>query len=59
MVVVPEQFGTPLLRILKPDAMKTLPALIAFFVVYYTLWLLSLPLSLLRQFITAIAGDDE
>ncbi len=39
--------------------MKTLPALIAFFMVYYALWLLSLPLVILRNLVRAAAGDEE
>ena len=39
--------------------MKTLPALIAFFMVYYALWLLSLPLTLTKHFLDALAGEEE
>jgi hypothetical protein len=44
---------------IKTNAMKTLPALIAFFMVYYALWLLSLPFTILRKFVEAAAGDEE
>ncbi len=42
----------------KPNSMKTLSALFAFIVVYYALWLLSLPVTIMNRFIIALAGDE-
>jgi len=39
--------------------MKTIPAIIAFMVVYYALWVLSLPLTIMKRFMNAVAGEDE
>ena len=39
--------------------MKTIPALIAFIVVYYALWVPSLPLTFMKRFMNAVAGEDE
>ncbi len=40
--------------------MKTLPALVAFFIVYYFLWFLSLPIAMLKNFLNAVSGHlDE
>jgi hypothetical protein len=39
--------------------MKTIPALIAFMLVYYTLWVLSLPIKIMTRFMSAVAGDEE
>jgi bacteriorhodopsin len=39
--------------------MKTLPSVIAFFLVYYVLWLVSMPLRIIQLFIQAMAGEEE
>jgi hypothetical protein len=39
--------------------MKSIPALIAFLVVYYTVWFLSVPFILFRSFVSAMSGDDD
>ena len=44
---------------IKPNAMKTIPAIIAFMLVYYALWMLSLPLTIMKRFMNAVAGEDE
>gem|GEM_PF-6099339 len=39
--------------------MKAFPAFIVFLLVYYTLWLISLPVLLLRMFLNRLSGHDE
>lgn len=39
--------------------MRTIPAILAFFLVYYAMWLVSLPLKIIHRFIALLAGDDQ
>jgi len=55
----PEEIRDTAVTDTKPYAMKTVPALIAFIVVYYALWLLSLPLTIIKRLMNSLAGDVE
>ena len=39
--------------------MKTLPAALVFFIVYYALWVLSLPVRVLQNFIQVMSTNDD
>jgi hypothetical protein len=39
--------------------MKSLPALLLFFLAYYLLWLVRVPFHLFKLLLEAVAGDSE